>query len=466
MATPPVAQSTAPAEKTSVNDASSIPEHDDYALTRVPESARYGWLTVAVQRFGMLSALAQFLLSASIGIGLSFWDAMIAITLGSVILEVVSILLGVAGVREGLSTSVLARWSGFGTAGSAVVGLVVAVTLVGWFAIQNAVFAEGLYTLMPVLPVWAWAVLGGLGVTAIVTLGFSAMSWVAWVAVPAFLLVCVWSVSQVLSQHGTALFSTPPPGQPISLAAATTFVAGGFIIGAIFTPDMSRYNRSVADVVKQTVLGVTFGEYFVGVIGVLLAHALKITTPDDAKVVIEIIQSTSGVVGVIILVLSIIKVNDWNLYPSSLGVVNALHALVGVSFSRAKVAVALGLVGSLMSALGFAKLFQPFLFELGILCPPIAAIMIADYFVCRSWRDELDESRLRGELPSEAPTYVPAGIIAWVIGYVVARASAMVPDLLWGWNIPALTSMIAAFLCYLIAARFGLARGSGIRKIS
>ena len=37
----------------------------------------------------------------------------------------------------------------------------------------------------------------------------------------------------------------------------TGVVAGGLIVGAIITADMTRFNRSRGDVIKQTVLGVT-----------------------------------------------------------------------------------------------------------------------------------------------------------------------------------------------------------------
>ena len=99
--------------------------HDDYALRRVPEDARYHWFSVAIQRFGQLSSLASFLLGATLGFGMEFWDAVLAITLGAVILEIVTIFTGIAGQREGLSTSVLARWTGFGTAGSTLIGLAI-----------------------------------------------------------------------------------------------------------------------------------------------------------------------------------------------------------------------------------------------------------------------------------------------------------------------------------------------------
>lgn len=212
---------------------------------------------------------------------------------------------------------------------------------------------------------------------------------------------------------------------------------------------MARFNRSRKDVVLQTVVGVTLGEYVVGVIGVLLAHAVKVTTADSAGQVIEIIQSASGILGVIVLVASILKVNDWNLYPSSLGLANATQVLFGLRINRATVAIGLGIIGTILSALGFANQFQNFLTELGILFPPIAAIMIADYFVLKTWRAELDESRERGSLPDTVVNWVPAGLIAWGVGYLVGKFIAF--------GVPSINSLIVAFLVYLLLGKLGLA---------
>src|SRR5205807_3931658 len=112
---------------------------------------------VAVQRFGQVSALSQFLLGATVGFGMSFWPAVLAFTLGSVILELITILVGVIGVREGLSTSMIARWTGFGRGGSALIGLAIGISLIGWFGIQSAVSAQGLVSLIGGLPEWGWS---------------------------------------------------------------------------------------------------------------------------------------------------------------------------------------------------------------------------------------------------------------------------------------------------------------------
>lgn len=443
--------------------------HEDYPLTRVPESARYSWVQVAFQRLGQLSALAQFFLAASIGIGMRFWDAMLAILLGSVLLEIVTIFTGIAGQKEGLSTSVLARWTGFGLGGSALVGIAFTISLTGWFAFQNMVFGGGMGTITG-LPAWLWCVVGGLVVTWIVVKGFGFMGWVAYVTVPAFVLLCLFSVYQVLKDHSLgALMASDPPSTPISFAMATTFVAGGFIVGAIFTPDMSRFNRTPMDVVKQTVVGVTLGEFFVGAIAVLLAHAVK-GVADNPGLVIAIIQSTSGPLGVLILCISIVKINDWNLYPSTLGLTNALYGLTGRRINRIPVTLVLGVIGTLLSAWlvvqpNTTQTFTDFLGKVGVAFPPIAAIMIADYFILKSWRRELTESQADGDrLPREVPMWVPAGLIAWVVGWAFGEFPALIPSFLMPLHVPAITSLVVAFVVYLILGKVGMARGVGMRE--
>src|SRR5699024_8449742 len=95
-------------------------EHDiDYSLSRVPDEAKQPFWRVLFIRIGAICCVSQLMLGASLGFGLTFWDAFLATMLGSVLLQVVSWALGTAAAREGLSTSLLSRWAGFGKVGSA-----------------------------------------------------------------------------------------------------------------------------------------------------------------------------------------------------------------------------------------------------------------------------------------------------------------------------------------------------------
>ena len=126
------------------------PENDiDYSLSRVPDEAKQPFWRILFIRIGAICCVSQLMLGAALGYGLTFWDAFLATMLGSVLLQVVSWALGTAAAREGLSTSLLSRWTGFGKVGSALFGGVVAISMVGWFGVQNAVFGQGMAEIVP-----------------------------------------------------------------------------------------------------------------------------------------------------------------------------------------------------------------------------------------------------------------------------------------------------------------------------
>ena len=425
-------------------------EHaDDFALARVTPDKQKHWFGIAVQRFGQVSALSQFLLGATLGYAMTAGEAFLALILGSVLLEVIIVIVGIIGQKEGLNTSLLARWTGFGEIGASLVGLAIGISLIGWFGIQSAISAESLNTLMPgVMPMWLWSLLFGLAVTAIVAVGFVGMQWLANITVPLFLILVGWAVISELTKHDfMELMTMPAPGPTMSIAAGTAIVAGGLIVGAIITSDMTRFNRSAGDVVKQTVVGVTLGEVVIGMAGVLLSHAAL------SGDIVAIVTSSVGFVGLLIIISGTLKINDWNLYSSTLGLVNFFSTVLRRDLNRVSATIVLGVVGSVLAAAGILGRFTDFLTVLGVAFPPIAGIMVAEYFIVKRWRTDLDESRVRGVLPAAAPRWVPATLIIWfvsaVLGYFVT------------WGIPPLLSLAASMVLYIIAGKLGWVRGLG-----
>ncbi|QIM16295.1 cytosine permease [Leucobacter insecticola] len=428
---------------------SRITHGDDFALTRVDSASQKHWFGIAVQRFGQVSALSQFLLGATLGYSMTFGEAALAFLFGSIVLETVIVFVGIIGQREGLNTALLARWTGFGEIGASLVGLAIGISLIGWFGVQSAISAESLDSLMPgVMPVWAWSLVFGLAVTAVVAFGFKGMQWLANVTVPLFLILVGWSVVSELSRHDLGeLLTDPAPGPSMSVWAGTGIVAGGLIVGAIISADMTRFNRSSIDVVKQTVVGVTLGEFVIGLAGVLLAHAAA------SGNIVAIITSSVGLVGLFIVITGTLKINDWNLYSSTLGLVNFISTAFGRNLNRGTATIVLGVVGSVLAAAGILGQFTEFLIVLSVAFPPIAGIMVAEYFVVKHWRPELEESRAAGTLPATAPRIVPATIAIWlfsaVTGYFIT------------WGIPAVFSLVISMVLYIVAGKLGWVRPLG-----
>ncbi len=347
-------------------------------------------------------------------------------------------------MREGLATPLLTRWAGFGRNGSALVSFVIAVSLVGWFGVQNTIFGNSVSALVGG-PSWMWCVIAGVAITALVIFGFRYMALFAKIVTPLFFGMVAWSIITTLNDHSISeLISSPPPGEAIPLAVAATAIAGGYMTGAIVSPEMTRYNRKGSHVFVQSASSMILSEYIVGMVGVLLGHLVK------SADVSHIVLSTSGAFGVMVVLMSTAKINDWNLYGSSLGVVNFFQVVFRKRLHRGAVTVVLGVAGTLLSAVGIMTHFTEFLSLLGVMIPPIGGIIVAEYWVVKRMRKPLDDTREAETLPPTSPTWVPMSLAIWAVAFCVGK--------FYDGGIPALNSLVVAFLLYCVLGWAGSRR--------
>ncbi|MFI8417148.1 cytosine permease [Serratia sp. NPDC078593] len=409
---------------------------EDYPLSRVPQDKRVSFLSVAMVHMGMLTALDQFMLGAVLGNSMTLLEAFTAIFVGSVIFGVVTFALGYAGMREGVSGSLLARWCGFGRLGSVLIGVVVAVSLLGWFGIQNAIFAKSLNFALQDRLGFAWsAALSGSLLTILVAFGFKALRIAARIAVPMFIVLVAFISVTTLTGHNLAeILRLAPPGEPLTISAGITIVVGGAIVASLMTPDLTRYSKNGKHVLGVTLSTIIAGEFIVNGLAILIAKAIG--TAD----VVTIMSQVAGGAGLLVVVFSTLRVNDLNLYSSSLGIVNAVEGITGKRLKYTSTTIVIGILGTTLSVLGILDRFVDFLTVLGVVFPPIIGIMLVDYYILRSHRKILDESRARGELPNQTPTIGWAAIIASIAGGVVGLVTE--------WGVPTINSLLAASLLF------------------
>lgn len=117
---------------------------DNYPTNRVPTNIRLSFLSVTLVHTGMLTALDQFMLGAVLGNSMTLANSFLAIFISSIIGGIVTFCLGFAGMKEGLSSSLLARWCGFGRIGLILVSLTIAISLIGWFGYKMQPLLKGL----------------------------------------------------------------------------------------------------------------------------------------------------------------------------------------------------------------------------------------------------------------------------------------------------------------------------------
>lgn len=277
--------------------------------------------------------------------------------------------------------------------------------------------------------------LSGTLLTILVAFGFKALRIAARIAVPMFIMLVAYISYITLTGHNLPeIIQMMPPGDPLSISAGITIVVGGAIVASLMTPDLTRYSKNGKHVLGVTLLTIVAGEFVVNGLALLIAKTLG--TAD----VVTIMSQVAGGAGLLVVVFSTLRVNDLNLYSSSLGIVNAVEGMTGKRLKYTATTLVVGVLGTTLSVLGILDRFVDFLTVLGVVFPPIIGVMLVDYYLLRTHRKILDESRREGKLPDQTPTIGWAAIIASIAGSIVGLVTE--------WGVPTINSLLAASLLY------------------
>src|SRR5699024_8436895 len=111
----------------------------DYEHGVVPQEQRRGWFALTMVWIAIGIDLSGAFLGIELAAGMDFGPAIGAIILGSVVLGVLAIGTSYIGAKTGLSTAMISRIV-FGRIGGSLLSLVLAISLLGWFAVQAGFF--------------------------------------------------------------------------------------------------------------------------------------------------------------------------------------------------------------------------------------------------------------------------------------------------------------------------------------
>ena len=362
---------------------------EDFSLTPVPPERRRHWISVAMVWIGVAIVMSAILRGMMVGMGLgSFKSLVIAYLLGEVMLIVMMGLTGFIGAKVGLSTPLVAR-APFGSVGSQIISLCLAGSSIGWFGVQAGLFAETVnaYTETQV-PVPYIAFTAGIVMMSTAVFGFRGLKMLSWVSVPLMLIVLIVAMIKIgqnfLPPHvlvNLAKNHHPDP-YPLTIGGAASLVAGGFIVGAVTSPDVYRYaRRRVRDVFYAATLamGVSALMHVVG-------SVLTMSTGEYHERLPFLIISPQylglGLIGFVILALAQWTSNDNNLYSAVLALNNIIR------WDKWKLTIVAGVVSSLLAAAGILGRIELFLTLLTVGIGPIGGIIIAHYYLLKRHHKE------------------------------------------------------------------------------
>lgn len=413
--------------------------HDDNAVCRVPAHERKSTFDVAVVAAGFCVCMSGLFTGASMAMGLNLKEAIIAALIGNFVLSLYGGLVGMAGAKEGVATSMLARHS-FGREGSKLISLVLALVMGGWYSVQVGFFGDTIATMFPhaglITNKYAAALWGGLLMLMTAYWGYKGLSLLSKIAIPLILITSIAGIVTAVNQTGgfTGL-AAMEPASSIGVGAGVVMVVGSFAGGASAQADITRYAKSP----KAAWIATTIG-YMVANVFIIIAGFITNMATGAGDLPAAMLSLGLGFPALIVLIGAQWTTNDNNLYTSSLGFRNIFN------IKKSRITLIVGISATIIGALGLSDLFTGWLNILGIGLPPMAGIIVADYFIIRKQHYEFKKGTkyCRWNLLAFG-----SWLIAGLVGYVVK------------WGIASINSLVVGFVVYIALSKIFFGKDTG-----
>ena len=340
--------------------------------------------------------------------GLPVWQAILAGTLGYATVVTYMAFQGMQATDLGRPT-VSAASSAFGDQGSRlIISFVLGVAIMGWFGVQTSITGSAFSQIMKHwldidIAVPLSSALWGVVMLTTGILGYRALAYLNYVAVPALLVLAIYGTYIAIYQYGLDALFDLQPNKPISFLTGIGIAVGTFAVGGVIAGDYARYAIDR----KGAILSSVFGVLPLGIL-LLIAGALMSAVAGSSDMTKVISSLGYPGIGLTTLILATWTTNAVNAYSAGL----ALTKLFNLNDGRRALATGVaGIIGTALAIAGIIDHFIPFLLILTMGICPIAGVMIADYWII-------------GKGKKENWTVIAglnyAGVAAWVIGFAVA----------------------------------------------
>jgi NCS1 family nucleobase:cation symporter-1 len=429
-------------------DVSRSPYYNTDIAPTSRSGRKWGTADIAALWISMCACIPTYMLASSlIAEGMNWWQAVLTITLGNIIVLVPMILNAHAGTRYGISFPVYCRAS-FGIRGANIPALLRALVACGWFGIQTWIGGEAIYKIAAVfhpsllswpntflainIPQFAcflffWAInmfviymgiesiriLLNIKAPLLILLGLALLCW-AYVHAHGF--------GPMLSQPSAFSASGSKAGQfwPFFFAALTAMI-GFWATLSLNIPDFSRFATSQRSQILGQVIGLPATMALYSFIGVAVTSATIVIYGAAIWNPVDLLTKFKNPIVLIIAMVSLcIATLATNLAANVVSPANDFSHLWPRRISFRTGGLITGIVGILIQPWKLIADPSGYIFTWLVayssLLGAIGGILIVDYFIFR--RGELD---LPGLYRKQGPYWYSSGfnpiaIISFVLG--------------------------------------------------
>jgi NCS1 family nucleobase:cation symporter-1 len=483
--------------------------NDDLAPTSVSQR---NWTTYNITMLwvGMAICIPSLsLASGLIGMGVSPWLSVLNVALGNIIILVPIQLNSQIGTKYGIPFPLFARLT-FGTIGAQIPALLRAITACGWTSVQAWVgggavgaiigcfapkFGDATWTIG--LPSWGGIQTVGTGqfigyIIFILFIGWVAytgmdqIKWIQNIGGPILIAVMIalllWAYSIV--PEGTGFMGVMSQPNDDALIAQN----GGFVVCyltalmgniafwatmALNIPDFSRYAKSQGDQFRGQLLGMPIPMALCAFVGAYFAQATKLAYGEAMFDPTNVFYHLENKILIFIAAIAVVAATVTTCVAA-----NVVAPANGFSnISPKKITYKKGVIITILLAFfilqawwiyGSGAAYFTWMNAYGTILAPIAAIFIADYFVCKHKRIDM-MSLFKG---ADGRYWYNGGfnmaaVIAWVAAFILPLITYFgVSGSFWTFinSINYVWSFVVGFVVYVVLMKTSLAGNSEVTE--
>ncbi|TPJ74625.1 cytosine permease [Mesorhizobium sp. B2-7-1] len=410
---------------------------EEYEHEPVPASARRSTFSVTTVWIGFPMIITGAMTGSILVLGMGFRNALWAMVIGNLIMFAYVGALGVLGTRRGMNFALLASIV-FGKKGYVFASGLLSTLLLGWYAVQTGI-TGALINSTYGLNYIAMTTVAGLLYIGITFIGVRGLHLIGLVSVPLFVILGGWVALDSAATSGwNAVFDYPGNNgaATMTMGVGLTVVIALFIDAGTVSADFNRWAKDSRSSIIATFSAFPFANILAMLIGGVMTAALAVpnANPFGADNMFGYINGRQigwlSVLAFLFLYCNLGSVCAHCLYNSATGWSRILHTRMRV------MAVVLGIIGIVIAAGNVWAFFIEWLSLLGVLVPPIGAIVLVDQYLYRKNAEISEDWR-------------PTAFIAWAIGSAVA----LIVEFYAPHFSTAISAMLAGGIAYAVIGR-------------
>ncbi|MHC1746800.1 MAG: cytosine permease [Cellulosilyticaceae bacterium] len=405
----------------------------EYEFGAVPQEQRKSYTSLTIVWTGYVFVVTSMMAGGGLAAGLNFKQIIEVCLLGNVFLGIIATLISMIASKNGLGFALLTKYS-FGTNGSRIASFFVPVVNLGWYIIQAATYGHFIALIFHLGDVGEGIcmILSALAMGIFAFAGMKAITVLGYVSIPAIVFLSIaTSIKSVQMAGGIQSILSYTPSAPIAISTGVTAIIGTWILStATCIADIMRYAKTTKEAVLSALTGLLLGNSLMIICGALGAIAMN-----NSDLTAVLLSMGLLIPSIILMTTNIFTTNAANLYSNSLNLSNSFN------MDRKKIIIII------LSIAALATLTKPykvdvlfaFLNTLGNVIPPLAGIIIADYYIINKGTYEAFNTA----------KFKKWNIWAFATWLIALTLSFVLPGL------PALTSLISSIIIFPILTVLG-----------